>query len=675
MYKPKILNTLSQSIVFVLFLSCLFICIRVAFILYVGIAENRLGGEFDSQDIFYSLYNGFLYDNRTAAFFSLLYFLLSLVLIFTRFQNKILFYYASLVIVICIFLGIANMEFYVIYGDTFDRRLFGLISDDQKAIFKTGMSGTYNLSFKLISFILSSFIMIYLYRKYSNLIEKIIFKKSFISKISILVTFFLFVGLCLFFINSQFGLKSANLLNIKNSKNVFLRRVTLGAFRDIYLIYKNYQKVAHSKFSNYSDQTPVQVAKDFFNLDKTVEPPFNLYELLSQVSSNTSKVKIEHIFYIVSESLSEWAFDPEFDTIGLTSGLKSFIDNQHGFKIQNFLENAPRTIESLEVQITGLYNTDMLMNPMLGSMPLFPTAIGGILKRLDYDTRFYYGGSAFWQKIDKHATTEGFNEILYNTFILDYAKDKNYLPPLENMWGVYDNVLFDYIIDNTSKANHPTFNMIMTTSNHPPYDVSLNSFDVPLKEIRAFIDEHFPKNKRFLEANENILGHIWWYDKQITHFIREAARRFPKSLFIITGDHFDNMYPLANRNNRIVKSIPLIVYSPILQPKQLSNVGSHIDIASTIVELVSPKGFRYSSFGKPLFSNNHSLKFENKRYALGFYVVGTHRFIYTVDGGLQYINDSKPQSDDKQEAEKLYNRLQEAKALSWWILMKGNEIE
>lgn len=75
-----------------------------------------------------------------------------------------------------------------------------------------------------------------------------------------------------------------------------------------------------------------------------------------------SEKKIDHIFYIVAESLSEWHFDKEFDDIHLTSGLKSLLNDEHGVKIGVFLQNAGSTIKSLDVQLTGLFQTEIPVN-------------------------------------------------------------------------------------------------------------------------------------------------------------------------------------------------------------------------------------------------------------------------------------------------------------------------
>ncbi|MDO7252993.1 LTA synthase family protein [Helicobacter cappadocius] len=381
---------------------------------------------------------------------------------------------------------------------------------------------------------------------------------------------------------------------------------------------------------------------------------------------------------MISESFSDWAFDPVFDKIGLTSGLKSLIDNKHGFKLAHFLENAPCTTRSLGVQLTGIPQTDFLLYKLLGRFSLFETAPGNIFHQLGYESTFYYGGYSVWGEFAKIATIEGFDKTYDAINVLKFAKGKNYQKHIQNEWGVHDNILFDFIGQKVSLSSKPTFNMIMTSSVHPPYDVDLNYFDVPIQKIQNFWKENFPKNKITNGMDANILGHIWWYDKQVTHFILKMSQVFPDSLFVITADHYGRISPIPTNKPSITHTVPFILYSPVLSPKQLANIGSHIDITPTIVELVSPKGFVYHSFGTPLFSNNHTLSFQRNKIALGFEVIGNEQFLYTPDFGLEYFTTTAQKrniENDEDLAKEIYQKQNELDDLSLYLLIKGHIIK
>lgn len=673
---------LVKSIVFALFLFVLFFVLKFCFVFYIGGGAygDNIGEAKDFSEYINCFINGLRYDSRNIAVLSIVYFLIGLLFFWTQSRWIFLWFYACIVILLSSFIGISEIVFYEIFGDVFNANLLGLLFDDQKAIFKTGMSGQYGISFKIIAWLLLSLVFIYVYTKIftkitreygydslSSIRSRSTKKETFIASA---ILFLIFALLMMFSINSSFSFKGVSLDQVvKPVKNTFLRKASTGAFRNLYLVYRGYKKISNSQFSDYSEQTPLEVVKEYFELE-VEQTHYDLRELLAKKVSNTSEKKINYIFYIVAESLSEWHFDEEFDEIDLTSGLKSLLVDAHGAKIGVFLQNAGSTIKSLDVQLTGLFQTEIPVNSFLGKLQPFVTAPGVIMKDLGYQTNFYYGGSGIWQKLDKYTATQGFDNMYYNTHIVDYAKLNDYPSPFEGLWGAYDHYLYTFVRDNVFKhKNTPSFNMILTTSNHPPYDVPLEQFKVPLDEIKKFLVDG-----KYRKQDEQLLGHIWYQDKMITRFIKETSQVLPDSLFVITGDHYDREYPKHKDSLKARNTIPLIIYSPTLEINH-TDIGSHIDITPSIIELVAPKDYVYHSFGTPLVSNDSIVALSEKNDALGYFAVATDRFIYAQDNGIEYFHQAMTYHNDNELAQSLYKRLRQGKALSWWILKNGYEVK
>lgn len=671
---------LVKSIVFTFFLFVLFFVIKLCFVLYSGVYHNAIGEVKSFGEYIDTFIDGLRYDSRSVAVFSILYFLIGLIFFWTQFRWTILWIYAFFVVLLTLFIGISEIVFYEIFDDVFNANLLGLLFDDQKAIFKTGISGQYGISTKVVLWLGLSIVFMWFYtrifgritREYgydslSSIRSRSTGKESLIASVFFLVVFIL---LMTFSINSAFSFQGVSLDQIaKPIDNTFLRKVSTGAFRNLYLIYRGYTKISNSTFSDYSEQTPLEVVKEYFELE-TEQTHYDLRELLAKKVSNMSEKKIDYIFYIVAESLSEWHFDKEFDEIGLTSGLKSLLEDAHGAKIGVFLQNGSSTIKSLDVQLTGLFQTEIPVNSLLGVLQPFVTAPGVIMKDLGYQTNFYYGGSGIWQKLDRYTATQGFDNMYYNVHIIDHAKLNGYPSPFEGLWGAYDHYLYSLVRDNVFKhRNTPSFNMILTTSNHPPYDVPLEQFKVPLDEIKKFLVDG-----KYRKQDEQLLGHIWYQDKMITRFIQEISQVLPDSLFVITGDHYDREYIRNKDSLKVRNTIPLIIYSPALEIKKHTDIGSHIDIVPSIVELVAPKDYVYRSFGFPLVGNDSVIALSEKDSAFGCFAVATDRFIYTQDNGIEYFHQAMTYHNDNELAQSLYKRLQQGKALSWWILKNGYEI-
>ncbi|WP_104695701.1 LTA synthase family protein [Helicobacter salomonis] len=685
----QLLNLGLGALCFSLFLSAFFICLRLGFIAYTGIYKGALAQSVSTLwgAIWQVLGDGVKYDNRIVAIFGLLFLLLGLFTP-TRLRSKLLASYACFSIAFCLLLQLANMTFYSIYGDVFNANLLEILDESPKTLLSMAVTGEYFIGTKVLIWLVLSALSFRLYLKATHLAtHAYTILQVFPPKFALSAVLFSFTLFMLVSINSRLGLTGVSLdFIVQPAENPFLRKVTPGAFRNLYLVFKDYRKSRQIHFASFSSKPLLQATQEYFHLPPRTSFPLDLRELLKQQSHNPLSPHITHVFYIVSESLSTWHFDPKFDSIGLVSALKGLNDHQHGFIFPLFLENARRTVKSLDVQITGLFNINDTNFVNMGvKIPSLPTAIGNQMKGLGFHNLFYYGGSGIWNRLDSFTKTQGFDGLIFNTRLLEFAHHKlatnptAYPKPLESNWGVHDNILFDYILEATP-SDQNTFTMVMTLSNHTTRNVNLKAFGVPVEEIQAFVDRT-PASENLPDAN--FLGHVYWYDKILVDFIKKARIKFPHSLFVITGDHFDRSFDYAKNNFYMTKSVPLILYAPSLEPKQVRCIGAHIDIAPTIMELVAPKGYTYASFGKPLFSNASIPQECAHDHALGFDVVGARGvdgvdFVYGSGGleGLNYVQNQlwikhSPSAQDLKLAENLMEQERIANGLSWYYLFKG----
>ncbi|BEG57894.1 Phosphatidylglycerol-membrane-oligosaccharide glycerophosphotransferase MdoB [Helicobacter sp. NHP21005] len=693
-FTKRAVCALFSAFVFSLFLSLFLSLLRLGFIVYSGLYEGALAHPLPFDQIAQVLKDGFKYDNRVVAAASLIFLLLAFV------RAKAAHIFALFVLVLCLFLQVANITYYEIYGVVFDSNLLDAFNQTPKILVGMALHSEYHIPTKVFVWLVCSVLAGFVYHKLgraSDGLAGVLQDLPFKPVCGFLVTSF--SVWTLYCINSRLALKGVSLdFIVRPAKNPFLRQITPGAFRDLYLVFRDYKKSQNIHFSNFTSKSLLQASIDYFNLPPNTKLPLDLRKLLSHTSQNPLAPTIEHVFYIVSESLSSWHFDPRFDAIHLTSALKSLNDQQHGFIFPLFLEDARRTVKSLDVQLTGLFDINDTNFVNMGvNIPSLPTAIGNQMKGLGFDTTFYYGGSGIWNRLDRFSKKEGFDHFIFNTYLMDFAKaqlkanSKAYPSPITTNWGVHDNVLFDYILNNTP-THKKTFSMVMTLSNHPTRNVNLKAFGVPVKKIQAFVAHSKEPNM----PNANFLGHVYWYDKILVDFIKKARAKFPNSLFVITGDHFDRSFIYAKDNHYWTKSVPLILYAPSLSPKLAACIGAHIDIAPTIMELVAPKGYPYASFGKPLFRNTANsadtpkdcsvrrpfVWGQSKDFALGFESVAGQSqksgldFIYTDGGALLYVKNhawikAPLLKADMALAKELKDKKQIANGLSWYYLFKG----
>lgn len=103
------------------------------------------------DEIIKTLFNGARYDNRVVSSLAILFIIIGLLGLFIpKHQTKMLNIVAYFSIAIILFLNIANIVYYGIYGNVFDENLLEFLHEDTLTILK--MSGEYPIFSSFHSF-------------------------------------------------------------------------------------------------------------------------------------------------------------------------------------------------------------------------------------------------------------------------------------------------------------------------------------------------------------------------------------------------------------------------------------------------------------------------------------------------------------------------------------------
>ncbi|MBF0471105.1 MAG: sulfatase-like hydrolase/transferase, partial [Gammaproteobacteria bacterium] len=261
------------------------------------------------------------------------------------------------------------------------------------------------------------------------------------------------------------------------------------------------------------------------------------------------------IYLIVMESHSGWTIAPPYRHFGFSPQLAQLAAN--GIYFPNFLPSGGGTMPSLGALMTGLPPNGLSINYEDRSLDPYPSGVATLMQQLGYHTRLFYGGYLSWQRLDTFARNQSFGEI-HGGGQMEGSGARG------NEWGVDDKVLFDYILSLPSETQ-PSFNLIMTTTNHPPYDLDLHQEGFPHKSLPQPL--HATKDETL-----SVLGHLWYADRELGRFVRSQLRRQPDTLFVITADHtarlairFAEKSPVTTGGWQQL-SVPLVLYSPHLLP-------------------------------------------------------------------------------------------------------------
>jgi phosphoglycerol transferase MdoB-like AlkP superfamily enzyme len=380
----------------------------------------------------------------------------------------------------------------------------------------------------------------------------------------------------------------------------------------------------------------------------------NVDDCLKRIAPGAAGSKPSHIFIIVMESYDAWAMQPEYAGLHLTDRLKNL--GNEGIRADGFISSGISTIESLGVIITGLPFARAFVNFQPIVRKGLPTAAAPIFKQLGYKTRFFYGGYLSWQRIGEFCREQGFDEVYGGDQMVPHAQMKE--------WGVDDQHLFNFVLERTDAE--PTFNLIMTTSYHPPYSVDLEKEGFDSTRLKSD-----PLGARLSDEQSRVLGHLWYSDKCVGQFVDQAEQKLDRPVFAITGDHYSRkQYVSARPTHTLYESlaVPLVIHGPkalevMRRPSALA--GSHLDIVPTFVDLAAPRGFEYHAFGRDLFDQ------AQPEAGYGCNAVIGPDFILKINEPT-HVEDLHGQSRSDVDGGALALHYRQLHGLGWWRAMKGN---
>lgn len=577
------------------------------------------------------------FDARIALMFVLPTFLAGLLAwgpVLSSYLDKLRFFMCSIAIIATILLYVGNFGFFWEYHDQYNHWVYGLFHDDFTAILET-IWKTYPVIWISLGSIALCYGALWLFKRWMAMPP---ISTSFMDKFrpaKIIIPLVIFV---LFAIGIRGSIQSRPLQrdDIAVTTDQFLNKLVANPFFALYYTHSDQKHLNRSAgLSFYLKDKSIH---DALSLIYPNSPSSNNLDdyFLQKVTSRQTKVKPRHIFIIVLEGQDNWPFLDPYEDLQIVPNMRQM--GQDGIHIQSFISSGKSTSGTLNAILTGLPDAHVFTNFQPNSQSLYSTALAKPFKELGYHVNLFYGGHLSWQRLGELAANQGFD----NT----YGREHMSILAKGDSWGVFDEELFDYIVK-TLDPEIPSFNLIMTTSNHSPYPVDLESKNCP----HVIAPEQIPGLEKSI-TDPHILGHQWYNDYCVGNFVKQIQKRFEPALFAITGDHTSRRFYSSRPTLYEHKSVPLILYGPQvikdLKPPQ-KIAGSHIDIAPTLLEYFAPEGFSYHSMGDNLLDP------DSRHIGLGAGVV--------ITPGNKIWEAS--------EKDDVYNAFH---AIGWWRIMQGNDL-
>ena len=562
---------------------------------FIFLMSNYMSPESGASQIFTAMFAGLRLSLKTAGAVALIPFVLVSIFGLTSRIRLVVGIFASLAFSL---LFLLRFPYYRTFQSTFGLEVVQGLHDDFWSIIVT-MVQEYGIIWRLLVALVLTIVCIaalsrLLLIKTFPLPAEIVLDKK---KLTIFCTG-LTVGIFLFGMFVRFGgsFTYGSGLNWENAgvtTDDFLNECILDDAQALYRTRSMAKRMEAGEISGV-DAAKIAEAAQFVAVNKDITEK-NLAPYLERKTSGEKVPKPRHIFIIVGETFMQWPMLGKYDELLIAEGIKSLIAEENCYYSRNFMPNGDFTSTAITGLVTGLPDVNIRVNYQARTYEkLYITSMAAPFKELGYKVDFWYGGMPSWDSIAKLALAQGFD---------NFYGYPDFNAPKQTTWGTKDENLFT-ALQNHLDGEPPTVHLIMTTTNHPPYnlDLAAEGFDVNamIAKLKKFpnVDD---VNQLAVE-----LGHYWYMDEVIARFVHETIARYPESLFVVTGDHAIRCDPSTHPTIFEHQSVPFVLFGNgvtknILPPDA---VGDHISIVPTLLEMIAPKDFAYYSIAPSLFHSD-----------------------------------------------------------------------
>ena len=382
-------------------------------------------------------------------------------------------------------------------------------------------------------------------------------------------------------------------------EDIFFARATVPDLCALETVYKNPLRSEYTASEeDINDAIKRIVPNEFKDTWQQLDNPLYAFK---KITKGPKIKKPKHIFFIVGESIPQWSLDETHKLLNICPGLWNFKSQSHTVQIPNFLPAGNVSRPSIVSLMSGIYDAGLEINERESFWKgVFPTSFAHQMKRLGYQTIYWYGGNASYGNFNHFGKAQGFDRVESASIFCGPNAPKTWV-------GVYDHVFLENIENQIKLIDQPTFHFIYTTSNHGPYKMEDSLLDYDPEKVMPDVGEDLRSNK----TRNKELATYRYSDKAIFTFVEAMKKAFPDSLFIVTGDH-SNLFGSLNNTSLIRRdytlrdtfcTVALLQHPDLNQDMIVSSKGTHMSLMPTIIEAIAPKGFEYYSIAPSLFED------------------------------------------------------------------------
>jgi phosphoglycerol transferase MdoB-like AlkP superfamily enzyme len=292
------------------------------------------------------------------------------------------------------------------------------------------------------------------------------------------------------------------------------------------------------------------------------------------------RVKKPDIVFLILESFTA-------DIVGAMGGEKGITPNldlliHDGLFFDSIYASGTRTDQGIVSLLNGWpatpYYSIMRSTEKVVKLPSLPL----VFLQKGYSTSFYYGGESNFSNLNVYCIRQKFEKII------DEKEFPSSIP--RGGWGVQDEFVLKHQLENLSHEKEPFFSVVMTLSNHEPFDV--------------------PGQARFPGSSnaDRFRNSSAYTDAVLGEYFSKAKQQpwYRNTLFIIAADHGHSLPKGRNIYYPESHKIPLLFYGDVIKPEFrgaiVTKMGGHHDVANTLMNQIDPSSAKQFSWSKNLLN-------------------------------------------------------------------------
>lgn len=480
--------------------------------------------------------------------------------------------------------GLANHQYIQTYGHHFDLMVFGLVNEEPLAVITSIWDG-YPVLEMFFCVIFAGIIFHFLLKRVLQFINRRI---SYIHPFRTGLYLLIFLSLWGFFIRGAVGEFPLRRAAVAVTDLPAVNDHVPSGLLCFSWVLSDYMAEKQLQPANLEE---LRNSASYFNL-----PMDDNYQniIRKQASGPNSR---PHVVLAVMESMSVdmLSVDDEknFNVLGF---LREVISTPGVYSFQHFLSEGDGTIDSLSrILVRSGNNLDHSVGRYQSTS--FFTSAAKPFKEAGYRTVLVTAGNRGWRNLGSFAQDNGFDEIVDDVVIRSHNKSVQ-----EGIWGVFDGDMFDEAFTLLERSDQPVFMLLLSVTNHPPYQLPNNYRISDMKkpwgkvEEKYSLDDIYRMYETYRYAND-MLGDFFLK-------IMKSPVLKENTIIAATGDHNVRGLNVYQRIDRQVTGhqVPFIIRRIDNKSADLSRYASHKDIMPTLFE-AALNNISYYYPGCDLFSD------------------------------------------------------------------------